>query len=75
MKAHGAWMDADRAALHHPWIASLHGRKDTIFEYKLGQVLRVLKKDTDDGRFNEYFAFEYGKIAESEAKARRRGKR
>lgn len=55
-----------------PRLSALHGPKDTVFKYKLGQVLRLIKKDIDDGRFNDHFGFEYGKIMESEAKAKRR---
>ena len=68
-------MDSRHAAKLMPTLSALYGPKDKVFQYPMGLVLREIKADIDDGRFQDYFSHEYGKIMESEAKARRRGKR
>lgn len=53
----------------------MYGKKETVGQYRLGQVLMEIKADIDEARLRDWTNHELGKIAEQEARARRKGKR
>lgn len=67
-------MSYRHAAKLEPLLAVMYGRKDTVGQYKLGQVMLEMKADIDSQRLQDWTQHEYGKIAEAEAKMRRRKK-
>ena len=68
-------MDYRHAAKLEPLLAAMYGKRETVGQYKLGQVLREIKADIDGQRLQDWTSHEMSKQAESEARARRKGKR
>ena len=67
-------MDYRRAAQLAPLLSAMYGPKETVGQYKLGQVMLELKADIDATRLSSKTQHEYSKIMEIKAKARRRGR-
>ncbi len=65
-------IEARHSAKLAPILSALYGPKDSVFLYPMGLVLREIKADIDDGRFQDWFSHEYGKMMEAETKAKRR---
>lgn len=72
---HGSMMDYRHAAKLEPLLRAMYGPRETVGAYPLGAVLREIKADIDGQRLQDWTSHEFAKMAESEARSRRKGKR